>query len=244
MGTPPEYPQSAARACSYTKDVNCAICGIRKPRRYCPGVSGQICSICCGTEREQSVDCPITCEYLREAHKHERPAPLDPASLPNQDIRVPESFVAQHEWLLMLLASSVAAGALKGTSISGATDFDIREGLESLVATYRSLQSGILYEAKLANPFAASIQNSVQTLVEDIRTRMTAAAQGAEVATPPMTLPDSTILALLVFLQRLEYSYNNGRKRSRAFLDFLMQFHTPAPNGEETVEPQEPMVIL
>jgi hypothetical protein len=221
--------------------VNCVICGIRKAKRECPGVQGQICAICCGREREESIDCPLDCEYLREAHKHERIAPLDPATLPNQDVRVPEEFVREHEWLLVLLSSAVADGALHAP---GTTDYDIRTGLESLIATYRSLQSGILYETKPANLFAANIQDAVRTRVAEIRTRMESAPPEALVTAPPMGLPDTTVLAMLVFLQRLEYSNNNGRKRSRAFLDFLLQFHVPGLDAEETVEPREPLVIL
>jgi hypothetical protein len=39
---------------------------------------------------------------------------------------------------------------------------------------------------------------------------------------------------------------NNGRKRSRAFLDFLMQFHVPAPELSEadSLEPEAARVIL
>ena len=53
----------------------CALCETRRPRRFCPGVRGDICTLCCGSEREVSVACPLDCEYLREAHKHEKPVP-------------------------------------------------------------------------------------------------------------------------------------------------------------------------
>ena len=43
---------------------------MRRPKRFCPGVRGDICTICCGTEREITVDCPLDCVYLREAHQH------------------------------------------------------------------------------------------------------------------------------------------------------------------------------
>ena len=47
--------------------MKCRICDTRKPRRYCPGVTGDICSICCGNEREVTVDCPLDCPFLVEA---------------------------------------------------------------------------------------------------------------------------------------------------------------------------------
>jgi hypothetical protein len=121
----------------------------------------------------------------------------------------------------------------------GATDWDIREGLESLIRTYRGLESGLLLDSRPVNLFAADISESVQARVSEIKRRIAEADSASR-------LEDSTVLALLVFLQRLEFMNNNGRKRSRAFLDFLMQFHVPAPELSEadSLEPEAARVIL
>src|SRR5580693_5104828 len=74
----------------YTRGMSCAICQTRRPRRSCPGVHGDICAICCGAQREVTVSCPSTCEYLQEARKHEPSAEIDPATMGNPDIRVNE----------------------------------------------------------------------------------------------------------------------------------------------------------
>jgi hypothetical protein len=217
--------------------VHCAICETRKPKRFCPGVNGEICSICCGTEREQTVDCPTECEYLREAHRHENPPEINPASIPNPDIRVTESFLAENEPILVLLASALTDAALRASS--GITDFDIREALESLIRTYRTLQSGLYYETLPQNPYAAAIHQSVQERVADLRKRETEATRSAT------TVRDSVVLGLLVFLQRLEYAHNNGRKRSRAFLAFISAFYVPLEAPEATpLQPSASRVIL
>jgi hypothetical protein len=217
--------------------VNCVLCNTRKPRRFCLGVNGEICTICCGTEREQTIDCPLECEYLREAHRHEEVPELDPATLPNQDIRVTEEFLEKNEALVLLLASAVAAGALG--QAGAVTDFDIREALESLIRTWKALDSGLYYDVLPPNPYAAAIHESVQQRVADLRKRETEATGSVT------TIRDSTVLALLVFLQRLEYSNNNGRKRSRAFLDFLTRFYVPLePSDATALEPDAPRVIL
>ena len=79
----------------------------------------------------------------------------------------------------------------------------------------------------------------MQARVADLR-RRESAATGLET-----TIRDSMVLRALVFLQRLEYTYNNGRKRSRAFLDFLRRFHVPLPAEDEAaLEPDEPRIIL
>jgi hypothetical protein len=40
---------------------------------------------------------------------------------------------------------------------------------------------------------------------------------------------DTDVLAVLAFLQRLEIDRNNGRKRGRAFIDFLRTQFSVAP---------------
>jgi hypothetical protein len=221
--------------------VTCGICKTRKPRRQCPGVQGEICSICCAREREESIDCPIDCTYLQDAHEHERPPDLDPATLPNQDIQVAEEFLREREILLAFVAVTVLEGALES---AGATDWDIREALESLIATWRTLESGIYYEKLPVNPYAASIATYARKKIEDVKNRELK-------ETGERSLSDSDILVVLVFLQRLEYSNNNGRKRSRAFLDFLRGFYDPAiigvadeDGGADLREPDKRLVIL
>jgi len=224
------YTRSAPRPLP----LNCVICNIRKPRRHCPGVKGEICSICCGTEREQSVDCPLDCVFLNDAHAHERLPELDPSSVPNQDIEVTEEFLKGNEVLLALIAVALHEGAMK---TQGVTDWDVREALDSLIKTYRTLQSGIVYESVPQNQFAAAITVSVRESLADIVRRETE-------ATGKTTLRDSSVLGVLVFMQRLEYSRNNGRKRSRSFLDFLRGFYIPAEEESVIAEPDEPLIIL
>ncbi len=215
--------------------MKCAICQVRKPRRECPGVHGEICTICCGTEREQSIDCPLDCPWLHEAHEHEKAPDLDGSAIPNQDIQVTEEFLRENEVLLAFLAVSVFEGAL---AAPGATDYDVREAFAALIATWRTLQSGIYYETRPDNTFAAAIASHVRTKIDEVRAKE-AESRGAS------RILDSTILSVLAFLQRLEYSRNNGRKRSRAFLDFLQGFYAPTEESSViSAAPDEPMVIL
>src|SRR3984893_5684145 len=197
----------------------CAICHVRRPRRFCPGVRGDICTTCCGTEREVTVDCPLDCIYLRDAHRHEKIVPTDPHDFPNQDIRVSEEFLHGHEPLLLFLARTVLDAAL---STSGAIDFDVREALDALIRTYRTLQSGVYYETLPTNPIAANICRIVQSGLAEFR------KQESERSGMTQTR-DADVLGVLVFLQRLELDNNNGRKRGRAYLDFLSTFFPEQP---------------
>ena len=192
----------------------CAICHIRKPRRFCPGVRGDICTICCGTEREVTVDCPWDCPYLQEARKHERSAPVDPDGFPNQDIRVSEDFLRDHEPLLVATARGLMQAAF---DTAGAVDLDVREALDALIRTYRTLQSGVYYETRPDNALANRIRRDTQSAIEEYR--------GHESERPGMPRSrDSEVLTTLVFLQRMELDRYNGRPRGKAFLDFLRSF--------------------
>ncbi len=212
--------------------MSCAICHTRRPKRFCPGVRGEICTLCCGSEREVTVDCPLDCVYLREAHQHEKVEPADPHNFPNQDIPVTEDFLRDHEPLLLFLARTLLDAAL---ATSGAVDFDVREALDALVRTYRTLQSGVYYETLPNNPIAANICRLVQTGIEEFRKQ--------EPERTGMTQTrDADILGLLAFLQRLEIDNNNGRKRGRAYLDFLSGFfpeqaNEPAGAGSSLIVP-------
>jgi hypothetical protein len=200
----------------------CAICQTRRPRRLCPGVHGDICTICCGTEREVTVDCPLDCEYLREAHKHERPAPLDLDALPNQDLKVSEEYLREHEELLSVVALALAEAALSNPAI---VDFDIREALDASIRTHRTMQSGLVYESLPANPLAAGLCRAVEAILAEYL-RAEAERLGVH------KTRETTILGLLVFLQHFELCYNNGRRRGRAFLNALLDYYSPEPAAE------------
>jgi hypothetical protein len=197
---------------------NCRICEVRRPRRYCPGVRGDICSLCCGTEREATVDCPFECEYLQEARRRERPPEVDPKTIPNQDVQVTEQFLSKQDELLAHCGRTLLNAALE----SAAIDFDVREALESMIKTYRTLESGLIYETRPSNPLAAHVQQRMQEGIASYR-------QEHAQRTGMSTVRDADVLGVLVFLQRLELHYNNQRRKGKAFLDHLRSFFPTEP---------------
>jgi hypothetical protein len=222
--------------------VPCAICHTRKPRRYCPAVNGEICPVCCATGREESIDCPLGCEYLRDAHRHEKKPAIDASDIPNQDIKITQSFLAGNQVFLAYVAVALF------DNVNGwpeTTDWDIRDALNALIRTYRTLRTGLYYESKPDNLYAARISTGVQSKIAFIK-------QEEIAATGKSTVHDATILGVLTFLQRLEYSRNNGRRRSRAFIDFLSGFctggarpdHETTDNADGRESAGEPLIIL
>ena len=212
----------------------CAICNTRRPRRYCPGVTGHICPVCCGTERENTVACPLDCPYLREARLRERDPDVDPRQFPNQDIRIDEAFLKRNEPLLLVVASGLANAALRADR--HVIDLDVRDALASMVSKYRALQSGLYYETTPDNAIAAQLQEAVQKRIAEI---------DAFLKKNNSVLRDADVLGVLAFLQRMEIQKNNGRRKSRAFIDFLREFFPAGAAegfspGEEGPEPTAP----
>jgi hypothetical protein len=208
--------------------MKCPVCNTRKPRRHCPGLNAEICSICCGNEREVSISCPLDCPFLMEARRHEKPHELNPDEIPNRDVNVTEEFLREHEPLLVFLGARLLESSL---ATAGAVDSDLREALESLIRTYRTLQSGLYYETRPSNLIAAGIHRGMQEAVEGLRKEL------AEKNSTPIR--DAEILGTLVFLERLELHENNGRPRGRAFIDYLRAFF---PQAEKSPVPASPLI--
>ncbi len=212
--------------------MKCIICETRKPRRHCPGVQGDICSICCGNEREVTINCPLSCPYLQEARLHEKLLPWDPATAPNADIDVPEYFLRQHNELMLYFGIGLFAGVAESGS---AVDSDIREALDSLTRTYRSLNSGIVYESLPVNPFAATVHKVMQNHIQNYQAKL------KESGKPE--LRDAVVLAILVVYQRIALSNNNGRAKGRVFIGFLGQQFSEIAEQQEKIEPEPARLI-
>ena len=208
--------------------MKCQICDTRKPRRHCPGVHGEICSICCGNEREVTISCPLDCPYLVEARQHEKPHEVNPDEVPNRDVQVTEEFLREHEPLFVFLSSRLLEAALAS---SRAVDSDVRDALQSLIRTYRTLQSGLYYETKPTNLIAAGIHQRMQEAIDGLRKEL-----AEKNATP---IRDAEILGTLVFLERVELHENNGRPRGRAFIDYLRTYF---PQTLENLAPASPLI--
>jgi hypothetical protein len=176
----------------------------------------------------------VDCEHLLQAHQHEKRVEPEADAIPNQDIKVNESFLRENEWVFAALLKAIADVARKHREVN---DFDAREALEGLIRTYRTLESGLYYESRPVNRRAGGIFAAVQAAVAEIR-QSEAKARGMA------TLRDATVLGILVFLERLERVHNNGRVRSKAFLASLAQFGPGDGESEEESEPIAPRLIL
>ncbi len=196
--------------------MSCAICEIRKEKRFCPAVHGRICPQCCGEQREVTLDCPSDCPYLRQAREHEKPRSadhFDAASLFLQ-VEVSDQFTYEHEHLLMGLSYALAKATQTDRTLN---DRDLIAALTSLCARYeRLLNSGLHYD----QPLAAAAQHAVATQVQEMLKQYREAERQQRGFS---SLRDSEVLKAFVFLLRLAHGRTTGRPKSRAFIDFLME---------------------
>jgi hypothetical protein len=54
----------AGLSCGIDGVMKCVKCGLRKGKRACPALKGDICAQCCGTHRLKEISCPADCSWL------------------------------------------------------------------------------------------------------------------------------------------------------------------------------------
>ena|SRR5215469_5112632 len=206
----------------------CPICEKRPSKRLCPGAGEKICPICCGREREVTIDCPWDCSYLVSAHRYEAEhrKPLPREQFPYSSVDLPPDFVYDHWPVLTLLAGAVLSFQVQNKDLN---DNSTYAALESLAETHRTLGTGIYYERPPDLPIARELYAHLVESLQNFR------KQAAERGAFSSALKDSVVFQLLVFLLRVCKQETNGRPRSRAFLEFLRsRFPQPASAPQES----------
>lgn len=200
--------------------MSCPICEKRKAERFCPAKAEKICAVCCGREREVSIDCPSDCTYLISAHRYESEHPRDiPADTPLLDETIPQDVIHTHQQLMAALAFSIAKFCAAQPT---AVDNDILAALEALAQTYETLSSGLIYEKPPRAPVPRELYAALMTFLDEIKEQQ--AERGASAS-----FKDTEIFYLLVFLYRMGLLRTNGRPRSRLFIEFLRGQFPEAP---------------
>jgi len=217
--------------------LSCAICEIRKEKRFCPAVHGRICPQCCGEQREVTLDCPSDCPYLVQAREHEKPRPadqIDPAGLFLQ-VEVPDQFMYEKEHLLMGLTYALAKAARADRSLN---DQDLIAAISVLATSYeRRVNSGLHYEQPLTSESRRKAALEIENMVKEYR-------EAEQKHMGYSSLRESDVLRALVFLLRLAHGRTSGRPRSRAFVEFLFAQFPEKESAVVTPEEAGSRIIL
>jgi hypothetical protein len=206
--------------------VSCPICEKRKAERFCPAKGEKICAVCCGKEREVSIDCPPDCTYLVAAHRYEDEHQRSlPADTPLLDVKVSQDVIYAHQNVLSGIAFTVAKFS---AAHPATTDPDVLAALQAIAETYRTLGSGIYYEKP---PDALLPRELYATLAAFLNEAKQHATEGADSNALASAAPvrDSEVFSLLVFLYRMGLLRTNGRPRARRYVEFLRSQFPAAP---------------
>ena len=200
--------------------MSCPICEKRKAERFCPAKAEKICAVCCGKEREVTIDCPADCTYLISAHRYESEHPRGiPADTPLLDETIPKDVVHTHQQLMAALAFSIAKFCAAQPT---AVDNDILAALEALAQTYKTLSTELIYEKPPQALLPRELYAAVAAFLDEVKKQ--GAEQGASAS-----FKDAGVFYLLVFLYRMGLLRTNGRPRSRLFIEFLRGQFPEAP---------------
>jgi hypothetical protein len=190
----------------------CPICEKRKAKRLCPARAESICTVCCGTEREVTIDCPRDCPYLLASREYEvTRQPLDRSKLPFADVQIPLTLLQKHGQVLEELNYAICDFAAERREV---VDVDVLAALQSLAEAYRTLTSGIYYENPPVHPLQRGIYEELKRAIADFKKEE---AQRKGMA----ATRDGDIRDVLIFLTQLGATRTNGRPKGRAYLDFL-----------------------
>ena len=206
--------------------MTCPICKKRPPKRFCPAKGEKICAICCGTEREVTIDCPLDCPFLITAHRYEAEhrKPIPPEEFPYPDVEFPVEFIYERWPIVAGLGRTIIGFHNRNRELNDGT---ARLALEALAETCRTLETGIYYERPPDAPLARALYGELGSFVQEFRKQETSRAGFP-------SLKDSDVFRLLVFLLRILKQETSGRSLSRAFLGFLRERFAAQPNERES----------
>jgi hypothetical protein len=157
----------------------CPLCGARRAKRACPGVSRDICAVCCGTKRLTEIACPPECPYLSSARAH-------PAAVVQRQQERDMAFVlprvadlSESQYRLFLFVQAIVLQHA-ASAVPALVDADVAEAAGTVAATIETARSGIIYEHQARSLPAHRLASEVGKAVMDLARRAGAEASRTE----------------------------------------------------------------
>lgn len=199
--------------------MTCPICESRKAKRFCPAKFERICAVCCGEQREVTIDCPSDCPHLVASRHYDEDRRIwDRDKLPFSGQRIPSSILELHEELLSRLVFVIAEFASEHPTL---IDSGAHAVLAALVETWQSLAKGIIFERPPADALSRELYDRLKGACEEYRGEKSSGLVGA------LSTRDGEIRDVLIAFAQIAAMNSNGRPKGRAFLDFCRSRFAP-----------------
>jgi hypothetical protein len=210
--------------------LTCPICNKRKAKRLCPARAENICTICCGEQREVTIDCPSDCTHLKASREYDYSRlVVDPETLPFAESKFGRDFARSKGPLLAAIDFAIITFAAEHRAL---VDSDVLAALRTLAETYQTRTSGIIYEKPIDYALQRDLYDALKNAIAEFRSKLEREAGLG-------TLRDSEVRDSLIFLTQLCAVYQNGRPKGRAYID-LIRAQFP---GEE-LQKAAPSIVL
>jgi hypothetical protein len=210
----------------------CPLCGRRKARRECPGVSRTICAVCCGTKRLVEIKCPSDCPYLASAREHpaavvRRRQERDVATL----LPTIQHLTERQYQLFFLFQTLIARHTPAG--FARLADSDVADAAAALASTFETATRGVIYEHAAQSPIAQAIVVEMKAMLAQMR------EQGAKVY-------DQEVSVVLRAIEQGARRPRSAEEGDTAYLELmgrLLQVRQTAENAGASARPASPLII-
>ncbi|MEJ2111672.1 MAG: hypothetical protein P8Z37_17535 [Acidobacteriota bacterium] len=211
--------------------MKCDLCEKRKAKRSCPAKNGFICAPCCGEKRVLELDCPETCPYLIAGRKHE--SDEFGKLLQSQDPQIREKsrkVLTEHQDVIAHLEYTIAQFRLSSRDLS---DKDVSKAVDLLLHTYRTEDSGILYEKDADDLRVDSLRRDLREVLETYRNPDSENANGI-IDSGHDRLKLQGAIECLELIQLMVDVYRNYRDSDSGYVDFLARM-TPRKETKSSI---------
>ena len=203
----------------------CPLCSERAGKRYCPAKDFEICAVCCGSKREVEIDCPSHCAYLKASRSYEaeKERRIPDPELASRVRRFDNSFVERNHPVMDAVCMAVAEERPNSPWLR---DTDVIDVYKALVATMKTLSSGIYYESLPEGAVRISLFRRLKALLDELMQPDSAAAR--------RTLKVSEAIDILDFLTVAAEANSSVRPRSRRYVDWVSERFSRNPQTEQS----------
>jgi len=198
--------------------MKCILCEQRKAKRSCPAKDTLICAQCCGEKRVLEIECPESCEYLKTGR--ERESEDYKKHIQRMDQTAQErhrKILYEHRNVVAHLEYVISRQRILSRDLG---DKDVVQAVDSLLETYRTEDTGLLYERTDDNLRIESLRRELREIIESYRNPEGEEKKG--IVDPKNTrLQLGAAIDCLKFIRTLATTYLEDRNSGSGYVDFL-----------------------